>query len=482
MRSPRMRAALAVGAAALVLVGCSHRIEGSAVSVFADPFKVGGMTAVDGPTGLRDDAIAPTRTVEDTDGGEIDHLGAQSVSDIEQYWAYAYPDNLPGEFRPVEAVSSWDARDYAGGFCGGPTHGLVNAGFCRVNNTIGWDRGVLLPALRRVNGDMAITMVLAHEYGHSIQQQARLVRSTTPVLVGEQQSDCMAGAYTRWVAEDRSPRFTLSTGDGLNDLLVTLLSIRDPVLTELDVEINGVGDEHGTAFERISAFQAGFTDGPSACLAIDAAEIEARRGALPTELQRDQTGDWPVSDESVHAVYEALKILFAPAPPPALSLDANAAAGCADARPSPPASYCPATNTIYLDMPALTAMGTPDIELDPTSLVGDNTAYSVLISRYMLSLQHAQGLPMDTAEAALRTACLTGVATTKLAPGVATPGGHSVKLAAGDIDEAVSGLLTNGLAASDVNGDTVPAGFSRIAAFQAGVLGDWDRCVSRYTG
>jgi hypothetical protein len=44
----------------------------------------------------------------------------------------------------------------------------------------------------------------------------------------------------------------------------------------------------------------------------------------------------------------------------------------------------------------------------------------------------------------------------------------------------VSGILTNGLAASDVNGESVPSGFSRIDAFRVGVLGDVDRCFKRF--
>ena len=49
---------------------------------FSDPFKVGGLEAVDGPTGLRPDAKAESREVTDTDGGEIDLLAGQSVSDL----------------------------------------------------------------------------------------------------------------------------------------------------------------------------------------------------------------------------------------------------------------------------------------------------------------------------------------------------------------------------------------------------------------
>ena len=99
----------------------------------------------------------------------------------------------------------------------------------------------------------------------------------------------------------------------------------------------------------------------------------------------------------------------------------------------------------------------------------------------MMALQHQRGgVSLDNAEAGLRTACLTGVATTKLSKKVTTPDGDTVALTAGDIDEAVSGLLTNGLAAGDVNGESVPAGFSRIDAFRVGVLGDEERCFKRF--
>ena len=87
---------------------------------------------------------------------------------------------------------------------------------------------------------------------------------------------------------------------------------------------------------------------------------------------------------------------------------------------------------------------------------------------------------LDNAEAGLRTACMTGVATTKMSKNITTPDGNTVALTAGDIDEAVSGLLTNGLAAGDVNGESVPAGFSRIDAFRVGVLGDVNRCYKRF--
>jgi hypothetical protein len=183
----------------------------------------------------------------------------------------------------------------------------------------------------------------------------------------------------------------------------------------------------------------------------------------------------------VRSIIDAMGIMFSPAKPPQLSFEASEAEGCPDARPSPPASYCPASDTLDVDLDEMKVMGTQSDSADGGLASGDNTAYSVLVSRYMQAIQHARGgLVLDNAEAALRTACLTGVATVKMSKTVTTPDGNTIALTAGDVDEAVSGILTNGLAASDVNGESVPSGFSRIDAFRVGVLGDEDRCFKRF--
>src|SRR5690606_12323707 len=231
---------------------------------------------------------------------------------------------------------------------------------------------------------------------------------------------------------------------------------------------------------RLSAFQFGFTNGPSACAAIDMSEIKQRRGELPVLLPENQTGELPVTERSVRTLLDALTIVFRPAAPPRLTLAAAEAESCPDARPSPPASYCPATNVIAVDLDGLAALGAQSDTTDGLAS-GDNTAYSVLASRFVLALQREHGgVALNDAKAALRTACLTGVATTKLSAGVVTSDGTSISLTAGDLDEAVSGMLTNGLVASDVHGETVPSGFSRIDAYRLGVLGDASRCYQRF--
>ena len=61
------------------------------------------------------------------------------------------------------------------------------------------------------------------------------------------------------------------------------------------------------------------------------------------------------------------------------------------------------------------------------------------------------------------------------------PSGNPLVLGAGDLDEAVSGLLTNRAVATDVNGTPLPSGFTRILAFRPGLLGDADACYRRFS-
>jgi hypothetical protein len=116
---------------------------------------------------------------------------------------------------------------------------------------------------------------------------------------------------------------------------------------------------------------------------------------------------------------------------------------------------------------------------DPQMLQGDNTAMSVVASRYVLAIQHERGLALNTPTAAVRTACLTGAVERSMAQPVSIPSGKQLVLTAGDLDKAVIGLLVNGVGASDVNGENMPAGYTRAIAFRAGVLDDTDECFQR---
>lgn len=473
----RRQLVLAITAALTVatafLGGCAQSVGGRAVSIYDDPFTVAGLPSTNGPSGPRPGAPDSTLTAEGSDGGDIDRLMLNAVDDIQAYWNTEYRNDFDGSFAPVEKLVSWNAKDpnSTGTFCGEGTYKLVNAEFCRTDNSIGWDRGVLMPVLEQRFGKISLVQVLAHEYGHAIQTMAKLVTNQDPQIVKEQQADCFAGAFMRHVAEGRARHFVVNTSDGLNNVLAATVAIRD-------ADPTGPKSVHGSAFERVTVVQIGFTDGPKGCAAINQQEIQQRRQNLPTTFANDPNhGQSQINQQTLNQVQSAMTQIMPLSAEPKFDYH-SAKLDCSDATSTAPVSYCPATNTIGVDVAALAQRGAADAEEQdlPKQVNGDYNAYIVFISRYALAVQHDRGMDLSGAKTGLRAACLSGVITKALGSGT-----FDITLSPDDLDKAVSGLLTDGLAASDALGRTVPSGFARIDAFRAGVLADdQNTCNARY--
>src|SRR5246127_1947958 len=202
-----LKAAIACAGAVLVVAACNTFVEGRALSMLNDPFRVGGLPATNGPSGPRQNAPPTTGTVVNTDNGAIDKLSLLSINDIEDYWKSVYSQSLKGTFVPVGKLVSYDSQDPNGPvICHLESYKLVNAFFTSRCNLIAWDRGEFMPVAQKYFGDMAVTGVLAHEFGHALQNMAKLVTRADPTIVREQQADCFAGVYMFFVAEGKSKR------------------------------------------------------------------------------------------------------------------------------------------------------------------------------------------------------------------------------------------------------------------------------------
>ncbi|MFB8002236.1 metallopeptidase [Nocardia sp. NPDC056000] len=481
MRARRLTVACTVlTLIAVLLSGCTRDVRGRAVSIYDDPFKVAGLPTTSGPNGPRAGVADSTLTAANSDGGPIDKLVLNALEDIQTYWQAEYPRDFDGAFKPVDKFLSWSAkapRAQAMQFCEESTYRLVNAAFCSLDGSIGWDRSVLLPTVQETFGKMAVVMVLAHEYGHAIQTMANIVSRKTATLVKEQQADCFAGAFIRNVAEGKSKHFTINTSDGLNAVLAATVAIRDDNPSD-------PGSVHGSAFERVTAVQIGFTDGGKGCKGIDTKEIDRRRGNLPQSFGNDTTnGQSDVDRTNLDELSKAMADIMPIKKEPKYTFD-GAKLNCSNGKDTEPVTYCPSSNTIGTDLPALHDRGVADDDGQdalPVKVTGDFTAYVVYISRYALAVQQSAGQALKGAKTGLRAACLSGVITGKLADPNRSKANGNISLSPGDLDEAVSGLLTDGLAASDTDGRTVPSGFSRVDAFRAGVLGNQNTCTSRYS-
>ncbi|WP_433725340.1 metallopeptidase [Nocardia sp. CA-129566] len=479
MRTRRLRfgvvaALLLVGAA---LVGCDSKAgqQGASAVAADNPWDLTGAVSNNGPSGPRKGVPDAALTAENGDGGAVDKLALNTIADLEDFWKTEYGKNFPGTFKPVSRYISWNAKapkEQAITFCKSSTYHLVNAAYCSLDHTIGWDRGVLLPLLQEKYSDMAIVMVLAHEYGHSIQGQAKIAGFFSGALVKEQQADCLAGVFLRHVAEGNSAHFTLNMTDGLNAVLGATIAVRDS-------DPDNPKNVHGSAFERTTAVQIGYTDGAQGCKKINKKEIEQRRGTLPTTYEDgEQDAQLPVDVPSLTSLSKALAKIFPLRQAPQYDYT-GIVANCAKVSATEPVSYCPSSNKIGTDVPELAKRGGKmKGDDDPLSAVvdGDYNAFAVFISRYVLAVQQERKLSITGAETAgLRTACLTGVVTTKL-----SEPGSDPRLSANDLDEAVSGLLADGLVASDVDGKVVASGFQRLEAFRTGVLDGEQTCLANY--
>jgi predicted metalloprotease len=474
-----IRVVIAAACAAVTVAGCSQAtvVDGRAVSMRYDPYRVAGLPTSDGPSGPRAAAPSAAAWVQDTDDGQIDREALLAIEDIEDFWTQHYSDAFAGTFKPVSRLVSVDPRSSVT-VCGEEASAFdFNALYCAPDDLIAWDRVNLMPAAKEFFGDMTMNGLLAHEYGHALQWRAGLVgEQTSSILVREQQADCLAGVYMRWVAEGHSPRYSINTSRALDQVMAGAIAGRDPISTFDTLTLDP--PSHGTALDRVSAFQMGFDVGSEGCAAMDSAEIQQRRGNLPPSLfdPASPQSDIAIDEQTLSTLTELLGQIFAPSDPPALT---TAGDSCSVSEQQPVA-YCPVTNTIGVDMATLREVGAPADESDFVLLQGDNTALSMVTSRYALALQRERDLPLNSAAAAMRTACLTGVAQRKMADPTSGPSGNQLILGAGDLDEAVSGLLTNGVVATDVGGTPVPSGFTRILAFRTGLLGDAEDCYQRF--
>jgi predicted metalloprotease len=104
-------------------------------------------------------------------------------------------------------------------------------------------------------GDFAVAYIVAHEYGHEIQNELGLDRKGLPVMNLELQADCYAGNWAKSAYDQNQ----LEDGDVEEAI--------DAALAVGDFDASNPA-HHGTPEQRAEAWQTGFEAGePSACSA-----------------------------------------------------------------------------------------------------------------------------------------------------------------------------------------------------------------------
>ncbi|MCP2167011.1 neutral zinc metallopeptidase [Goodfellowiella coeruleoviolacea] len=414
-----------------------------------------------------------TGFVHGSDGSAVDRLAATAVVDVEQYWKETFPNTFGRQWTPlsggVYSVDTSDARADPPPCTDSAVDVEGNAFYCPSADAIAWDRAALLPSLRDRYGDVAVVVVLAHEMGHAVQNRTGLTAEKEqrdpqryPTILIEAMADCYAGAFVHWATEGKAAHLSISE-DSLDTALGALVAFRDPVGTAQTDQ-----SAHGNAFDRVSAFQDGYRQGPGLCSTMSVDNRRFTQQAFTSYEDQARGGNLPF-DEMVQAVAEDLDGYFAALvgqgggtwTTPTLA-EATSATACAAEQG--PVELCPDHRSIQV---------LPRGKLAQLhEALGDYATGTLLASRYGLGAVAALGRSTQGDQAGQAALCLAGAYT-----GAVLSRQEGFGLSPGDLDEAVQVLLANDYAARDADGNTnLDAGFDRVATFRSGVFDGASSC------
>ena len=455
----------------------------------------------------------PLENVVDIDDAkpvrDYDAFLGVALTDIDQWWSRVYPEVYSEPFVSLEGgvYAGYPERrtDLPG--CGEPTTDYDDlaqfvAFYCEFGDFMVYDddnRDVLAP-LADEFGPAVMGIVLAHEYGHAIQARIGALDQRLATILTEQQADCFAGAWTGQAYRGESELLRLGDAD-VRAGLIAMLSVRDPVGTS-----QFVPGGHGSAFDRVGAFQVGFLDGPARCAEL----LDTPLSLVPNEFQPfsvdaqlegnaaydcEDLRDLGFSEEFIAACTPAPEFLaddlndfWATASGPSfpqvrvVPTDDLDAVSCPEpTRLADEVIVCASTDTVAYDEPSV---------LELYREFGDFTLgyfYGIAWAEIAQARLDSQ---LVGEERALLNDCFTGAWVRDITPddngrtarGQDTDGDGlqdtGISSSPGDLDEAIRMAILEG--DNGANVDNVGTPFEKIAALRVGALGGLAACQAEF--
>lgn len=415
------------------------------------------------------------------------------VTDLELWWQDQFPAIYGSEFTPLQGdvYAAYPERPDDLPACGAPsttttTYGEVQeyvAFYCGIGDFLVYDdgEGGLLAELARDYGAGTIGTVLAHEYGHAIQLRAGTLDRGVATILTEQQADCFAGAWTGRAARGEASTMRYSDGD-VRAGLIAMTKVSDPL--GIDQFVPG---GHGSGFDRVGAFQVGFTEGPARCAELiddplplvpnqftDQDDVdsggnaafgygeEELLGFLPLDLNRY----WDEQLASRLPDLDALGLVVVQDPDDVVCVDLRG-----DLERG--AALCVSADDVVIYEPAAFAL---------YRSIGDFAVGYLLGLAWSEAVQESLGSGLSGEQRALVNDCLTGgwvqtvIPTSQGLPQPRLAERRSV-VSAGDLDEAIQTVLLVADLTSD--DDVIGSAFEKIAALRTGVIDGTDACLAQ---
>jgi len=463
-RRTRTRAAVGALLTAVLLSGCASYIDGA------------GSPAA----GIAGDVAAEDFPIVGAADDDIDRIARDALADLNTYWTEQFGPTFAQSFTPLAGgyysvdSTDLDPAQYPNGQIGcgeAPDAVEDNAFYCDASSdypngdAIQYDRSFLDELAFGTRGGEGYgrfipALVMAHEFGHAV--QSRVGYPAQASINVETQADCFAGAWTKWVADGNAPHNSIRPGE-LDDVLRGYLLLRDPVGTDARA-----GSAHGSYFDRVSGFQEGYDDGPTACRDSFGRNRPFTQGEF-TDADLLTGGD-AAYGETQQLIELTLPEFWGAAvsqiggatfDPPS-SGDAPA---CDGDDPDTDLVFCATDDTVGYDERDLTR------PLYAAEEGGDYAVLTAVAIPYALAARDQLGLSTDDQDAIESAVCQAGAYTAAALNGEVP----SITISPGDADESVSFLLEY---ATDpaVLPDVDLTGFQLVDEFRSGVFSGIAAC------
>jgi len=448
-----IKCVLAFLAAVLLLVGCG----GPKPEIPKQPEKkkpdISGIK-------IEGDASAP-----------VNKLAIEAIADLQVYWTEQFPKLYGEDYKPVKGgLYALTPDSESGPECAsGYSDVAGNAFYCKLDDSVAWDAEDLLPRLQKKYGDFVIPVVLAHEWGHAMQQRSGFFDQNELTVSSELQADCFAGAWSRHAQDDGV--FEVSSGD-LDSALAGILDLRDTPGTNAQDP-----SAHGSGFDRVSAFQDGYDNTVEKCKEYKDGEPLVLELPFNNEQDAANEGNAPY-DSIVNGVPYDIEDYWTKVYPELA--DGQAWSQLKSIEPFDPSSppdcggsptdgfvlfYCIDDDYVAWD----------NVEAMPTihDRAGDYAVTTLLATQWGLAALTRLGDDSDEKTSTLRGDCLAGAysASVILQNRSET---SSWSMSPGDLDEGIKALLLF-RGAGDV--ERQGAGFDRTRAFREGVINGAQPCL-----
>lgn len=211
---------------------------------------------------------------DDTCSSEAEQILCGATIDVQQYWIEQYPESFQNLEYPVTQTVFFSGFTNTG--CG-QASSQTGPFYCPADNLVYFDLDFLakLQSDFGAEGDLAAQYIVAHEYGHHIQnalginaemhrKQQQDPRNANAYSVAlELQADCLAGAW----ANDANARNQFDSDAEIEEALNAANAVGDDTIQQATQgRVDPESWTHGSGEQRMRWFNVGFSTGdPNQC-------------------------------------------------------------------------------------------------------------------------------------------------------------------------------------------------------------------------